>query len=341
MTENSSIQKYEENEELVKIENKLLEEYLLQKNIELTSDYSITPKQDCSVPVNTKLQITAERLSGLNTTLETRTEATDKLESHLKVMLHEVNERIQDIQRDAHAFQKEVVEGGMCATNPNEYKAEKYIQYCERKLLAQEATLDRLRLKNSTLMQRKNKVECQLNRDESNDSSFQYIDYQQMQIKRKQTMKELETKASKLSLEKISYEKAKRRIDKLQSQLRDIKSKVEKNKQAIVMREAYLERLDDQVYAKEDEVDGLKNVLNNKKAPDQILEDEVVGPDINEYIMQKKEIYELRESIKAMERKVEIATIQKKQSDKQRVVPSRQSPECHQPALTRWRPGML
>jgi len=112
--ENSSIQN-EQNEELVTIENKLLEEYLLQKNIELTSNYSMAPQQDdCSVPVNTKLQITAERLSELNTTLETRTEATDKLESHLKVMLHEVNERIIDIQRDAHNFQKEVVEGGMC-----------------------------------------------------------------------------------------------------------------------------------------------------------------------------------------------------------------------------------
>ena len=253
-------------------------------------------------------------------------------------MLSEVNERIIDIQRDAHAFQKDVVEGGMCATNPSRYKAEKFIQYCERKLLAQEAALDRLRLKNSTLMQKKHKLES--NRDESNDSSFQYIDYQQMQINQKQSMKVLETKAAKLSLEKISYEKSKRRIDKLQSQLHDIKSKFEKNKQAIVMREAYLERLDDQLYAKEDEVDGLKNVLNNKKSPDQILEDEVVGPDINEYIMQKKEIYELRESNKAMERKVEIATLQKNQTDKQRPA-VKLSPDCRQPALTRWRPGML
>ena len=299
MTENVSIQN-EENEELVTIENKLQEEYLRQKNIELPVDYSIAPQIDeSSIPIDAKLQITIESLSNLNTTLEARTEATDKLESHLKVMLSELNERIVDIQRDAHAFQKDVVEGGKCSTNPNRYKAEKFIQYCERKLLAQEAALDRLQLKNSTLIQKKNKLESQLNRNESNDSSFQYIDYQQMQTKLKRTMKELESKAYKLSLEKISYEKAKHRIDKLQSQLHDLKSKVEKNKKAIVMREAYLERLDEQIYAKEDEVDGLKNVLNNKKSPNQILEGEVVGLDINEYIMQKKEIYELRYSIKA------------------------------------------
>ena len=57
MTENSSIQN-EENEELVMIENRLLEEYLQQKNIELPVDYSIEPSQDdCSIPIDTKHQI--------------------------------------------------------------------------------------------------------------------------------------------------------------------------------------------------------------------------------------------------------------------------------------------
>ena len=36
------------------------------------------------------------------------------------------------------------------------------------------------------------------------------------------------------------------------------------------------------VYSKEDEVDGLKNLLTNQNDPKQILEDEATGPDINE-----------------------------------------------------------
>lgn len=39
---------------------------------------------------------------------------------------------------------------------------------------------------------------------------------------------------------------------------------------------------DEMVYSKEDEVDGLKNALNIKNDPKQILEDEATGPDINE-----------------------------------------------------------
>ena len=72
-----------------------------------------------------------------------------------------------------------------------------------------------------------------------------------------------------------------------------------------------------------------KYSLYNNKRSHQILEDELAVPE--------KGIYELRESIKAMERKVEIATLQKKQSDKQRSA-VKLSPDCRQPALTRWRP---
>ena len=42
------------------------------------------------------------------------------------------------------------------------------------------------------------------------------------------------------------------------------------------------------VYSKEDEVDGLKNLLNIKNDPKQILEDEATGPDINEVSATKK-----------------------------------------------------
>ena len=103
-----------------------------------------------------------------------------------------------------------------------------------------------------------------------------------MQIRHKQNKKLLEAKASKAALRKIAFEKYKQRIDILQEQLQELKSKSNSNEKAIVMREAYLERLDESVYSKEDEVDGLKNVLKNKESPDQIMEDEPTGPDVME-----------------------------------------------------------
>ena len=103
-----------------------------------------------------------------------------------------------------------------------------------------------------------------------------------MQIKHKQVKKQQEALASKVALRKIAFEKSKQHIDTLQLKLQELKSKCNSNEQAVVMREAYLERLDEMVYSKEDEVDGLKNILNMKNDPKQILEDEATGPDINE-----------------------------------------------------------
>ena len=103
-----------------------------------------------------------------------------------------------------------------------------------------------------------------------------------MQIRHKQVKKQEEALASKVALRKIAFEKSKKHINTLRAQFQELKSKCNSNEKAVVMREAYLERLDEMVYSKEDEVSGLKNVLMNKKDPKQILEDEVTGPDINE-----------------------------------------------------------
>ncbi len=270
--------------ELQVIENQLLESYLQQKNIELPSNWATEPiptkKDEHLVEIDFKLQIAIETLSHLNNAIDSRKEASSKLISTLKVMLNETKLRIHDIQRDAHEFQRDVVEGGKCSNNSGRYKAEKFLRYLEGKLLDQESTLDKLRLKNNTLLNTKRKLEAQLSREE--DTSFHLIDYQQMQMRQEQNKKALQEKASKVAQRKIFFEKTKQHIEALQAKLHELKAKSNANEKAVVMREAYLERLDELVYSKEDVVDGLKNVLRNKESPSEILEDEPSGPDVME-----------------------------------------------------------
>ena len=256
------------NDDELQIENQLLEQYLKQRNVnvELPSSWSTEPiptqRHDCLAPVDFKLQIAMESLSQLNNTLETRKEAANKLVSTLKVMLQEAELRVADIQRDAHDLQRDVVEGGKCTNNPERYKAEKFVRYMKGKLYDQESALYKLRLKNNTMANRKKKLEAQLSRED--ETSFHLIDYHQMQIRQKHNKHILEEKANKVALRKIAQEKTKQRIDALQSQLQDLRSQVRSNEKAVAMREAYLERLDECVYSKEDEVGGLKNVSRIK-----------------------------------------------------------------------------
>ncbi len=93
-------------------------------------------------------------------------------------MLNETELRIGDIQRDAHEFKKEVVDGGMCSNNKAKYKAERLVRYFDARLCDRESALDKLRLKNSSLLSRKKKLEMQLTQKE--DASFHFIDYHQV-----------------------------------------------------------------------------------------------------------------------------------------------------------------
>ena len=117
----------------IQIENQLLEQYLEQKGVKLPSDWSTEPipnqKDEYSTPIDIKLQIAIEILSQLNSTLETRKEAANKLIITLKAMIKDTDHRVGDTQRDANDFKREV-----CTNHPERYSAEKFVRHMEGKL---------------------------------------------------------------------------------------------------------------------------------------------------------------------------------------------------------------
>lgn len=78
------------------IENRLIEQYLQEKGVELPTDWSSLENNEepIHIPIDVKLQLAVESLSKLNNLLDNRTEAANKLISTLKVMLTEVDLRI-------------------------------------------------------------------------------------------------------------------------------------------------------------------------------------------------------------------------------------------------------
>ena len=94
-------------------------------------------------------------------------------------MLEETEMRIADIQRDAHNFNRDVVDGGKCVHDQQRYRAEKLVRYFEGKVYDQESALDKLRLLNNTFMNRKRRLESQLNQKEE---SFHFIDYHEVRM---------------------------------------------------------------------------------------------------------------------------------------------------------------
>jgi hypothetical protein len=162
-------------------ENHLLEQYLRERGVVLPTDWaSLEHDMKASAPIEVKLQLAVESLSKINNLLENRKEAANKLISTIKVMHAEVDLRIADVQRDAHNFHRDVVDGGRCLHNPDRYKAEKLVRYFEGKMYDQESALDKLKLLNNTFVNKKRRLELQLNQKE--DVSFHFIDYHEVRI---------------------------------------------------------------------------------------------------------------------------------------------------------------
>lgn len=132
--------------EELRIENQLLEQHLKEKNVDVDLSTLDNDNADFSAdtPIEVKLQLAIECLSKTNNVLETRREASIKLLSTIKVMLSEVDMRIGDIQRDAHTFKRDVVDGGRCVDNPDRYQAERLVRYFDGKIYDQESSLDKL-----------------------------------------------------------------------------------------------------------------------------------------------------------------------------------------------------
>lgn len=152
-----------------------------------------------------------------------------------------------------------------------------------------------------------------------------------MQIKQKQNKKLLTDKSAAATMRKIATEKAKQSILSLQSELKVLKSKAASNKKKLELRDKYSLRLEETIQAKLEEVKVQKNVLENRD-PSSNSDSNESGPDIMQYIGQKAKIYELRESIKTMERKIEIAKGNLKTS------------RCQEVGVNEsfhWQPGML
>ena len=78
------------------IENRLIEQYLREKGVELPTNWSSLESTEgpIHILIDVKLQLAVESLSNLNNLLDNRTEAANKLISTIKVMLTEVDLRI-------------------------------------------------------------------------------------------------------------------------------------------------------------------------------------------------------------------------------------------------------
>jgi len=226
----------------------------------------------------------------------------EKMIDTLRAVLEETEIRIGELKRDAYEFKRDVVVGAE-NSRTGKVMAEKVIRYFDDKFKQADAIIEKLRLKNSTLKSQINKIETQLAQKEEVGDVLHYIDFHQLQIENKQYIAKIEERNEELHTLKHSTSKTIQALNEYKRRLSTQLKDAETLKQEMTNKEQQLNKLTNE------NKKITKDTIIEKRMMDKLklqIEEATAMPDVSDYILQKKEQYNLETVQKNWTKKVEI-----------------------------------
>jgi hypothetical protein len=293
--------------ERYRIENSVLLTFTEKKIVELGPDEDDKKKKKkktavALLSIDQKIDISNTVHEDIVAEIDNNKKSSEKMIDTLRAVLEETEIRIGELKRDAYEFKRDVVVG---AENPRTGKimAEKVIRYFEDKYKQVDAIIEKLRLKNSSLKGHINKIEAQLSQKEEAGDVLHYIDFHQLQIENKQYVAAIEESNEELLTVKLSGSKTiqalneyKRRLNLQTEDAAWLNNEVEAKSAQLVKIEGECKKVSKEFTSEK----RLKNKLRLQ------IEEASDMPDVTDYILQKKELYELESALKNWQKKVDI-----------------------------------
>jgi len=292
------------------LENSVLRKYNEKKGVELGADEDTKGKKKKSknamqaklLSVDQKVEVANVIHEELLHEVDSNRKNSEKMIDTLRAVLEETEIRIGELKRDAYEFKREVVVGAENART-GKIMAERVTRYFEDKLKQVDSVIEKLRLKNSTLKSQITKIEVQLAQKEEVGDSLHYIDFHQLQIENKQFVLKIEERNEELLQIKLSTGKTIQVLNEYKKRLKDKLDEADWLKGEVQSKKALLAKLE-----KEDQRVS-KDVKSEKKSRNRLIqqiEEAQAMPNIEDYIMQKREMYELEAVFANWQKKVEI-----------------------------------
>ena len=295
--------------EKARLENSVFQKFIEKKTMELGTDdddkkRKKNRKKDLATTLTIphKLEIATTINEDLQNDIENNAKNNEKMIDSLRAVLEETEIRIGELKRDAYEFKRDVVIGAENART-GKIMAERVTKYFEDKLKQVDGVIEKLRLKNSTLKSQINKVESQLAQKEEVGDVLHYIDFHQLQIENKQYVASIEERNEELLQVKLLTGKT---IQVLNEYKKKLSEKLEEEtwlKNEVKGKRTLLSKLDKEEVRVDKEFRVEKRTRNRLR---QQIEEAAAMPNIEDYIQQKKEMYELTSTINNWKKKVEI-----------------------------------
>lgn len=308
MAAEAAIAKLQPKAERLSLENSVLQKFVEKKTVELgvEDDEKKKKKLRKNLPseltVPQRLEIANIINDDLQHEIESNGKNNEKMIDTLRAVLEETEIRIGELKRDAYEFKRDVVIGAENART-GKIMAERVTKYFEDKLKQVDGVIEKLRLKNSTLKSQITKVEVQLVQKEEVGDVLHYIDFHQLQIENKQYVASIEERNDELLQVKLLTGKTIQVLNEYKKRLGEKLDEETWLKNEVDGKRTLLSKLDKE----EDRVD--KEVRVEKRSRNRLrqqIEEASAMPNIEDYIQQKKEMYELQATINNWKKKVEI-----------------------------------
>lgn len=300
----------------LELENSVFVKYCNQKNSELGVDEEDKKKKrtkknaPITLSMNQKNEIANFVFEDLQVVIDTNCKDSEKMIDTLRAVLEETEIRIGELKRDAYEFKRDVVVGAE-NVRTGRVVAERITKYFEEKLLGKDSSIEKLRLKNSTLKSQINKIETQLNQKEEVGDVLHYIDFHQLQIENKQYLAKIEERNDELLNVKLSTGKTMQALNDLKRRLNEKTGESDRLSGAVSERKIQLNKMELENNQVCKDVKGEKRQRNKLR---QQIEEASEMPLLEDYILQKREMYELETSLKSWLKKVEILEMTAKRS---------------------------
>jgi chromosome segregation ATPase len=220
----------------------------------------------------------------------------------LRAVLEETEIRIGELKRDAYEFKRDVVVGAE-NSRTGKIMAERVCRYFEDKLKTIDSIIEKLRLKNSGLKSHLNKIESQLSQKEEIGDVLHYIDFHQLQIENKQYVAKIEERNEELLTVKHTTGKT---IQALNEYKRRLNEKLEVSSwlnNEFLEKKVQFAKIDRELGRVDKE---FRIEKRNKNHLRQQIEEAHEMPNVEDYILSKRDLYELETSVKNWQKKVDI-----------------------------------
>ncbi|KAL9986980.1 hypothetical protein ACROYT_G001210 [Oculina patagonica] len=249
-----------------------------------------------------KCDIAQRELEELRDEIEKLKDESEKILDNFRAVMEEADIRSAEVKKASYEFERDIVKGAV-NQRTNKVIAERVTRYIEDKLRARDTTIEKLRLKNSTLKVQKRKLHMQLKQKEEMGEVLHEVDFNQLKIENQQYLEKIDEKNQDLLRLKLMDGNVQQILNTYKKKLHTLTMESSRLKMEITQRNELLYKIDAETQMVEKE--RTKAETLNSRLKQQLADYKV--PDVLDYVTERADLYELNKTVRMWERKVEIA----------------------------------